>query len=69
MWWECLLEGDAKIAKPRLDTMQNAQPSAFMEKFMEDEKKAKERKKKEAFEKNPALQAFLESHPNIDFQY
>lgn len=40
-----------------------------MEKFMEDEKKAKERKKKEAFEKNPALQAFLESHPNIDFQY
>ena len=63
MWWECFLEGDAKIAKPRIETTENQNPSAFMQKFLEDEEKAKERKKEEAFAKNPALKAFMEAHP------
>ena len=45
-WWDCFLEGDAKIAKPQVGNT-NESPNAFMQKFLENEEKAKERKKAE----------------------
>lgn len=60
------MEGDAKIAKTQVGAM-NETPNAFMQKFLENEEKAKERKKAEAFAKNPKLKAFLEANPGINF--